>query len=78
MFLSRTNTYIRNTYIHTNYKQTHIFALQEISALSAKMDDAGISHNIHTTLTLKDVEVQFEQYKQVRLCVFMHGWPAFS
>jgi len=34
-----------------------------IKEISAKMDDAGITNNRHSTLTLKDVEVQWQQWQ---------------
>jgi hypothetical protein len=37
--------------------------LKDIKECSEKMDAAGITNNKHTTLTLKDVEVQWEQYQ---------------
>jgi len=37
--------------------------LHDIDALNKKLDEAGITNNRHTTLTAKDVHVQFEQYK---------------
>lgn len=37
--------------------------LEQINALNVKMDGAGIINNRHTSLTAKDVEVQWEQYK---------------
>jgi len=37
--------------------------LTAIKNVSAKVDAAGITNNRHTTLTLKDIEVQWEQYQ---------------
>jgi len=37
--------------------------LSTIRDLSSKIDAAGITNNRHTTLTLKDIEVQWEQYQ---------------
>jgi len=37
--------------------------LQKIRTIAKEMDDRKISHNEHTSLTVKDVEVQWEQYK---------------
>jgi len=38
--------------------------LKLINDYNAKMEDAGITNNRHTTLTSKDVEVQAQQYKE--------------
>jgi len=38
-------------------------SLSQIRTLAKEIDDRKITHNEHTTLTLKDVEVQWEQYK---------------
>jgi len=38
-------------------------SLKDIRNLAAKIEERKISHNEHTTLTVKDVEVQWEQYK---------------
>jgi len=37
--------------------------LKDIDALNHKLDEAGITNNKHTTLTAKDVHVQWEQYQ---------------
>jgi len=37
--------------------------LKDIDSLNAKLDAAGITNNKHTTLTAKDVHVQWEQYQ---------------
>jgi len=37
--------------------------LADIRLVSTKIDAAGINNNRHTTLTLKDIEVQWEQYQ---------------
>jgi hypothetical protein len=38
--------------------------LEKIKAVAKKMEERGITFNRHSTLTIKDVEVQWEQYKK--------------
>jgi hypothetical protein len=37
--------------------------MKPIQDLNAKIEAAGVTNNKHTTLTAKDVEVQWEQYQ---------------
>jgi len=37
--------------------------LADVNAINAKMEQAGITNNRHTTLSAKDVEVQWQQYQ---------------